>query len=243
MQSTLHVGIIMDGNGRWARARGWPRARGHLAGVEAVRRVVRAAPRLGVGTLTLYVFSSDNWRRPAEEVEGLFALLRTFLDSERPELVRQGVRCTAVGRRDRIPRDALATLASTEAATADGRGLRLRLAIDYSARGEMARAAAAAAARWTPGLEPTPTLMRRLMSQALEGGAGPLDLLIRTGGERRLSDFMLWEAAYAELFFTRVCWPDFDTVHLRRALRSFARRERKFGAVTGTRLIEAVAGA
>ncbi|HET9783754.1 MAG TPA: polyprenyl diphosphate synthase, partial [Terriglobales bacterium] len=117
----LHAGIIMDGNGRWAKARGWPRARGHLAGVEAVRRVVRAAPRLGVGTLTLYVFSSDNWRRPPEEVEALFGLLRTFLESERPELVRQGVRCTAIGRRDRIPPEALATLASTEAATAEGR--------------------------------------------------------------------------------------------------------------------------
>ncbi|HEY8055406.1 MAG TPA: polyprenyl diphosphate synthase [Terriglobales bacterium] len=239
MQSTLHVGIIMDGNGRWARAREWPRARGHLAGVEAVRRVVRAAPRQGVGALTLYVFSSDNWRRPSEEVETLFALLCSFLESERPELVRMGVRCTAIGRRDRMPAAALASLESIEAATAEGRGLRLRLAIDYSARGEMARAAAAAAARWTPGLPPDPSLMRRLMAETLEGDAGPLDLLIRTGGERRLSDFMLWEAAYAELYLTRVCWPEFDAVHLRRALRSFARRERKFGAVTGTRLVEA----
>ena len=233
----LHAAIIMDGNGRWAAARGWPRERGHQAGAAAVRRVVRAAARYQVATLTLYTFSSDNWSRAPGEVAALFALLRLYLASEQDQLARAGVRFTAIGVRHRLPLELQAAIAAAEAATRAGEGLHLRLAIDYSARAAMAGAAAAAAARWTPGLAPTPELMQRLMSSHLECGAGPVDLLIRTGGERRLSDFLLWESAYAELVFTRTPWPEFGARHLHRALTAFARRERRFGglaAASGT---------
>ncbi|MGH9476651.1 MAG: polyprenyl diphosphate synthase [Terriglobales bacterium] len=225
----MHVAVIMDGNGRWAKARGWARTRGHAAGVAALRRCVEAGPRLGIGTLTIYALSSDNWQRPHAEVVGLLDLLQSYLESERGSLVRSGVRCSAIGRRDRLPQELAAALAETEAATRGGTQLWLRLAVDYSGRHEMAAAAAAAAARWTQGLAPSPDLMRRLMESTLERDAGPVDLLIRTGGEHRLSDFLLWEAAYAELEFLRVPWPDFTPAHLRRALLAFARRERRFG--------------
>jgi undecaprenyl diphosphate synthase len=245
----LHVGIIMDGNGRWAQARGWPRSYGHLAGAEAVRRVVKAAPRLGIGTLTLYAFSSDNWRRPREEVDALLALLRRYLETEREELAAEGVRCEAIGRRDRLGAELQAAIAAMEQATREGRKLRLRLALDYSARGEMARAGAEAAARWTTGLAPNAETMRRLMEAALEGECGAVDLLIRCGGEKRLSDFMLWEVAYAELVFLRTMWPEFGARELRRAVRIYAQRERRFGgqgtdaAARTRRLAPAAAGA
>lgn len=238
MQSLLHTAIIMDGNGRWAEARGWPRARGHAAGAEALRKIVEAAPSLGIGTLTVYAFSSDNWQRPPEEVQALMELFAAYLASEREPLRRAGVRCTAVGRRDRLPESLVTALEHTEAATRACSKLWLRLAIDYSARGEIARAAAAAATRWTAGLPPSAELMQRLTASALEREAGPVDLLIRTGGERRLSDFVLWEAAYAELLFLRVAWPDFRPAHLRRALHVFGCRQRRFGA-----LLPAAAGA
>ncbi|HUX67494.1 MAG TPA: polyprenyl diphosphate synthase [Terriglobales bacterium] len=224
-----HVAIIMDGNGRWALARGLARTRGHLAGIAAVRRVVAAAPRLGVATLTLYAFSSDNWRRSPAEVAALLALLRTFLVREREPLARAGVQCSVIGRRDRLPPELLQAIAATEAATRGGGRLHLRLALDYSGRTEIAAAAAAAAGRWTPGLAPSRELMQRLLEGALESAAGPVDLLLRTGGERRLSDFLLWESAYAELVFTRTPWPEFRARHLRRALAAFARRQRRFG--------------
>ena len=225
----LHVGIIMDGNGRWAQARGWPRSYGHTAGAESVRRVVKAAPKLGIATLTLYAFSSDNWRRAPAEVEALLALLRRYLEQEREALARQGVRCEAIGRRDRLGPELQRAIRAMEETTREGRRLRLRLALDYSARGEMARAAAEAAARWMPGLAPNAETMRRLMAAELEGECGPVDLLIRCGGEQRLSDFLLWEAAYAELVFLPAMWPAFGARELRRALGIYAKRERRFG--------------
>ena len=238
MQSTLrkvnragfrpHVAIIMDGNGRWATARGWPRADGHLAGIEAVRRVVGAAPRLGVATLTLYAFSGDNWRRPPAEVATILGLLRNYLEKEAKRLADAGVRCTIIGRRDRLPAGLLAAMTAVEAATRDGRGLRLRLAIDYSSRTEIA-AAAGRVRSVAPGRE----WIGARLAKSIEGDAGPVDLLIRTGGEKRLSDFLLWELAYAELVFTRTMWPQFGGLHLRRALTAFARRERRFGALAG----------
>jgi len=245
MQSTfphpVHVAIIMDGNGRWAARRGWPRARGHAAGAETVRRVVRAASRLGLRALTLYAFSSDNWRRSPAEVAGLLHLLAAYLRREREPLAQAGVRCTVLGRRDRLPSALLAAIADMEAATRDGLGLHLRLSVDYSGREEVARAAAHAASRWTSGLAPRPELVRRLIEDALEADCGPVDLLIRAGGEKRLSDFLLWEAAYAELWFTRVPWPAFGARELRRALAAFTARERKFGAETGAPAAEAAA--
>jgi undecaprenyl diphosphate synthase len=229
--SGLHVGIIMDGNGRWANTRGKPRWRGHLAGVDSVRDVVRGAPDLGVTTLTLYAFSSDNWKRPPTEVGRLFWLLREYCRRERAELLENGVRVSAIGRRDRLPRSALGTLENLEEATRDGATLHLRLAIDYSARWTIARAAAALAESVARGTIAPDEITPELMEPHIANGSPPLDLLIRTAGEQRLSDFMLWEAAYAELFYARTLWPDFRRRDLAQAISEFRRRVRKFGGL------------
>ena len=225
LASRLHVGIIMDGNGRWATRRGLSRLRGHEAGVEAIRRVVEAAPDQGVGTLTLYAFSTDNWRRPKAEVSALMALLRFYLANEVQSLVKNGVRLTVIGRRDRLPDGIAAAIARAEAATSQGETLNLRIAVDYSARDAILNAAAKLAGV----IEPT----RELFSQLVTGEAGlrDVDLIIRTSGEKRLSDFLLWEGAYAELYFTERMWPEFDGDALAEALASFHRRERRFGGL------------
>ena len=216
-QSTLHIGIIMDGNGRWAAARGLPRVAGHKAGVAAVRRVVEAAPDAGVGTLTLFAFSSDNWRRPPTEVAALMQLLCLYLDSEGRRCAAEGVRVEAIGRRDRLDPGLAARIAQAERATAAGARLRLRIAIDYSGRD-----AILAAARQS----------KEISRESVDVALGPaVDLLIRTGGEQRLSDFLLWECAYAELVFSRRMWPDFDREDLAAAIRDFHGRQRRFGAV------------
>jgi undecaprenyl diphosphate synthase len=227
-----HVAVIMDGNGRWARSRGMPRWRGHLAGVESVREVVRAAPDLGVSTLTLYAFSSDNWKRPAAEVGRLFWLLREFCARERAELLENGVRVTGIGRRDRIPGSALAELKRTESATSGETRLNLRLAIDYSSTSEIARASRELAQRVEAGSLAAGEISADLLYQTIAGGVPAPDLLIRTAGEQRLSDFLLWELAYAELYFTTVLWPDFRRADLTRSLADFRRRERRFGGLS-----------
>jgi undecaprenyl diphosphate synthase len=221
----LHVGIIMDGNGRWATRRGLSRLRGHEAGVEAIRRVVEAAPKQGIGTLTLYAFSADNWRRPKAEVSALMALLRFYLANEVDSLVRNGVRLTVIGRRDRLPPGIAGAIARAEAATATGDVLHLRIAVDYSARDSILSAVALAA---TLG-----DLTRENFSDLVTGEPGlrDVDLIIRTSGEKRLSDFLLWEGAYAELHFTDRMWPEFDSEDLADALASFSRRERRFGGL------------
>jgi undecaprenyl diphosphate synthase len=252
----LHVAIVMDGNGRWAARRGLPRAAGHRAGVEAVRRVVRAAPGLGIGVLTLYAFSADNWRRPETEVRALFVLLREYLDGAAAECVTNGVRMRVIGRRDRLPIRLRGAIDRAEAVTAPGVTLELRVALDYSAREAIVHAAreAAAAARGAGGpaaaaaageaADPgagggsAPLDCERFaarIAEACHAGAEPrdVDLLVRAGGEQRLSDFLLWECAYAELYFTPVLWPDFDAAHLAAAVREFHRRERRFGALPG----------
>ncbi|NIM50537.1 MAG: di-trans,poly-cis-decaprenylcistransferase [Gemmatimonadales bacterium] len=229
--SGLHVGIIMDGNGRWARAQGKPRWRGHLAGVDSVRDVVRGAPDLGVTTLTLYAFSSDNWKRPRGEVGRLFWLLREYCQRERAELVENGVRLTQIGRRDRIPKSALAELKKTEQATARGRRLHLRLAIDYSARWAISEATKRLARRVEQGRLDCKAISCDTLRRAIANGVPDPDLIIRTAGEQRLSDFLLWEAAYAELYFTSVLWPDFRRGELALALSEFQQRERRFGGV------------
>jgi undecaprenyl diphosphate synthase len=223
--SALHIGIIMDGNGRWATRRGLSRLRGHEAGVEAIRRVVEAAPQQGVGTLTLYAFSSDNWRRPKTEVSALMALLRFYLANEIDSLVRNGVRLTVIGRRDRLPDGIAAAIGRAEAGTASGDALHLRIAVDYSARDAILNAVARAA-----GIG---DLTREVLAQLITGEAGlrDVDLVIRTSGEKRLSDFLLWESAYAELHFTERMWPDFSAEDLAEALSSFHRRERRFGGL------------
>ncbi len=213
-QSSLHVAIIMDGNGRWAVKRGMPRTFGHRAGVEAVRRTVEASPGLGIDTLTLYAFSSDNWTRPATEVEILMRLFKTFLASETEELRRNGVRLSVIGRRDRLHTVVTDAIEAAERATEDGTRLHLRVAVDYSGRDAILGAA-------QRGARSREDFTRDL---------GPdVDLLIRTGGEQRLSDFLLWECAYAELVFTAAQWPDFSVEDLEGALQAFHSRERRFG--------------
>lgn len=221
----LHVGIIMDGNGRWATRQGLSRLRGHEAGVEAIRRVVEAAPEFGIGTLTLFAFSSDNWCRPKAEVSALMALLRAYLANEVRSLVENGIRLTVIGRRDRLPDGIAATIERAEAATACGDALNLRIAVDYSARDAIVNAAARASAMETCG--------RDAFSDLVTGGSKlrDVDLIIRTSGERRLSDFLLWESAYAELYFTERMWPDFDADDLAEAMTSFHGRERRFGGL------------
>ena len=236
MQSTLtkpspagvHVAVIMDGNGRWATARGMPRVAGHRQGAKAVRRIVEAAPGLGVGTLTLYAFSSDNWQRPPAEVTALMRLFRRYLASETQRLIDNGVRLSIVGRRDRLPEVLVRAIAGAEAATAGGDRLHLRLALDYSARDAIVRAAALAGGRAVERDE-FAALIGRALGQAEP--APDVDLLIRSGGEQRLSDFLLWECAYAELWFTPTMWPDFDAATLAAAVAEFRRRDRRFGKV------------
>jgi undecaprenyl diphosphate synthase len=208
-QSSLHAAIIMDGNGRWAEARGLPRTAGHAAGAQAVRRTVETAAQSEIHTLTLYAFSADNWRRPAVEVNALMALLIRYLRSEAENCRSHNIRLTVIGRRDRLPAPVVQAIEQAEAETHAGQALELRLAIDYSARDAITTAARA----------------------GLLGASPDVDLLIRTGGEQRLSDFLLWESAYAELYFTPVLWPDFSPEHLHAALRWFHARERRYGAV------------
>lgn len=233
LQTKLHVGIIMDGNGRWATRRQLSRLRGHEAGVEAIRRVVEAAPKQGVGTLTLYAFSTDNWRRPKAEVTALMALLRFYLAREVESLVRNGVRLSVIGRRDRLPDGLADAIGRAEAATAGGDVLHLRIAIDYSARDAILNAAVKAAGAGE--------LTREAFSEFVTGEAGlrDVDLVIRTSGEKRLSDFLLWESAYAELHFTDRMWPDFEARDLAEALTSFHGRERRFGGLqpAGSQLV------
>jgi len=229
----LHVAIIMDGNGRWAQARGLARTSGHRAGAEAVRRVVEAAPRCGIGTLTLYAFSSDNWARPQREVSLLMRLLRHYLNAESEKLRERGVRLNVVGRRDRLLPPLRAAIETTEAKTADGRALRLRLAVDYSSREAILRAATVLSSERRSTSMVTRQDFASLLGLALndDAPARDVDLLIRTGGEQRVSDFLLWESAYAELYFTRRMWPDFTADDLASAVAEFHGRERRFGCV------------
>lgn len=232
----LHVGIIMDGNGRWATRRGMPRIAGHRAGVGALKRVVEHAPDVGVRALSVYAFSADNWARPAAEVQGLFWLMRAFLRLETERLRQKGVRVQLIGRRDRLPAAVLREVNRTEFVTAAGRRLLLRVAVDYSAREAIARAAAAVDGA---GAESA----RARIQHELAREAGEVDLLIRTGGEKRLSDFLLWESAYAELYFTDCMWPEFGAAELETALEEFRHRERRFGAVPAVVPLVAVAAA
>jgi len=229
----IHVAIIMDGNGRWATARGQLRTAGHIAGARTVRKIVEAAPDCGIGTLTLYAFSSDNWRRPSREVALLMRLFRRYLVSEVARCVTNGVRMKIVGRRDRIPAELLRAICNAENATRDGRTLDLRIAVDYSARDAMLRAARRMKSEIGRDPDAERAEFAHLLAQ-VDNGIGEsrdVDLLIRTGGEQRLSDFLLWECAYAELFFTRRMWPEFSPADLAEAVEDFRSRERRFGTV------------
>jgi len=227
----IHVGIIMDGNGRWAAARSLPRTAGHRAGVRTARAIVETATRAGVGTLTLYAFSADNWQRPTPEVGALMRLLRRSLVVESKRCLENGVRLTIVGRRDRLPASLVVAIQEAEALTAHGRNLHLRVAIDYSARDSIMQAAALV------GAEPSNReRFARLLAQVNHDpfAIRDVDLLIRTGGEQRLSDFLLWECAYAELYFTRCMWPEFTEQEFLNALSEFEVRERRFGGLAAS---------
>jgi undecaprenyl diphosphate synthase len=225
----FHVAINMDGNGRWALLRGQPREAGHAVGASALRRAVEAAPALGITTLTLYAFSADNWRRPQGEVDNLMRLFQQYLDSECDHLMRRGVRFSMIGRRDRIADSLRCSIEHVEERTSEGAALHLRVAIDYSAREGLL----AAAGRLAEGIAPTRETFERSLHEAIHAPAGTrdVDLLIRTGGEQRLSDFLLWESAYAELYFTDVLWPDFTGADLAAAVDVYAARDRRYGGV------------
>ncbi len=216
-----HVAIIMDGNGRWASAQKLPRTAGHRAGIDALRRIVRAAPGHGIRTLTVYAFSADNWQRPVQEVTALMRLFGEFLDAETEDLVCDGVKLSIIGRRDRLSPDLVAEIERSEQATQFGDALHLRVAVDYSARAAILRAAR------TLG----PNASEEDLAAAITGEDGDVDLLIRTAGERRLSDFLLWECAYAEFVFTPRLWPDFTEADLADALADFNSRNRTFGTI------------
>jgi undecaprenyl diphosphate synthase len=225
----FHVAINMDGNGRWALLRGRPREEGHVAGAVAVRRIVESAPALGITTLTLYAFSSDNWRRPRGEVNNLMFLLQKYLDDQCSHLMDRGVRLSVIGRRDRISDSLRSSIEHVQECTSDGTALHLRVAIDYSAR----EALLTAAGRLARGIRPTRQAFEISLFEAIHApdGTRDVDLLIRTGGERRLSDFLLWESAYAELYFTDILWPDFNGADLAAAVQAFAARDRRYGGV------------
>jgi len=228
-QSSLHVAIIMDGNGRWAQARGRRREWGHREGARAAKRAVRAAPDLGIGVLTLYAFSSDNWQRPAGEVRLLMRLFRRYLKTEVRELKAQGVRLQIVGRRDRLTPELVRAVEEAERETAEQTRMCLRIAVDYSSRELLLRAVQSITDPEALDRESFAAQLGAAMNSP--DGAPDVDLLIRTGGEKRLSDFLLWECAYAELAFTPGMWPDFDGEELGRQIGEFHGRERRFGRV------------
>jgi len=221
-QAGPHLGIIMDVNGRWATARGLSRSRGHEAGVRAIRPIVEAAADAGIGVVTLYAFSADNWKRPKPEVAFLMGLLRRYLDEEMDALRRSGIRVTLVGRRDRLPGGMADRIARAEAETCDGSRLHLRIAFDYSGREAILGAA------HSSSVPIDQDAFGRLVSG---DDAGDVDLLIRTGGEKRLSDFLIWECAYAELRFVDRMWPDFGPDDIEAALADLATRQRRFGGL------------
>ena len=225
-----HVAIIMDGNGRWARQRGLPRLAGHRQGAEAVRAVTRAARELGIEALTLYAFSAQNWQRPPDEVLGLMELLLEFVQNERAEILDHQIRLRTVGETERLPDFVRGPLEELCRVSEQNRGMVLCLALSYGAREALVHAARHLAAEALAGRVNVAAIDESAVTQALwTRGLPPVDLLIRTSGERRLSNFLLWEAAYAELHFTDVLWPDFDRGHFALALEDFGRRERRFG--------------
>jgi len=227
-----HVAIIMDGNGRWAQQRGKERYEGHLQGVEPVRAAVRAAVRNGVRYLTLYAFSTENWGRPAEEVDSLMELFCRSVASETPELCKQGVRLAMIGDRTRFPLKVQEYLAQAEQRTAGGERLTLILALNYSSRSELVRAVRRLARRVAEGELAVEAIDEQAVGRALDTAPYPdPDLVVRTSGEKRLSNFLLWQSSYAELYFPEVLWPDFTEADFDRALEVFAQRDRRFGLV------------
>ena len=226
-RSLYHVAIICDGNGRWATSRFLPRSAGHRAGAEAARSIIRSAPHLGIHTLTLFALSSANWKRPPAEVAAILQILQEYLREEADHCLDEGIRLSIIGRRDRLPALLREAIAEAEALTCNGKTLHLRLAIDYSARHSLFQAAS----RFYKATELSPEAFGEVLSEVQRGGSTDVDLLIRTGGEQRLSDFLLWECAFAEFFFIEKRWPDFTANDLRRAIAEFEKRERTRGGL------------
>lgn len=231
-----HVAVIMDGNGRWARARGRPRTFGHSQGVEALRRAVEAAGELNIEYLTVFGFSTENWRRPVDEVNALFDLLRLYVARDLDRLAREGVRVRVIGSRDDLAQDIREIIESAEAKTEANTRLNLTIAFNYGAQGEIVRVARRIAAEAAAGTLKPEAITEALIESYLDtAGLPPPDLLIRTSGEQRMSNFLLWQAAYAELVFLDVLWPDFDRAALEQALDEYRRRDRRFGGAEYTR--------
>jgi undecaprenyl diphosphate synthase len=229
----MHVAIIMDGNGRWATQRGLPRTAGHVEGAKAVRATVESAARTGVDTLTLYAFSAANWSRPAIEISALMKLFGQYLFSETRRCVEQSIRVNIIGRRDRLSENLLRSIEQSERLSAHCTGMHLRIAVDYSSQHSIAKAAQVAVRQAAAGAEIGIDELQRAIHEVDHSvrPAGPVDLLIRTGNERRLSDFLLWECAYAELYFSDCLWPDFDDAKFKQALTDYAARQRRFGGL------------
>jgi len=227
-----HIAIIMDGNGRWAQRRGLNRLQGHRAGAEAIRAIVRACAELGVRVLSLYAFSAENWSRPRTEISGLFKLLKLFLKRETPELVEQGIVLRAIGRTGELPDDVQKAIRLAEERTASGTTMTLCLALNYGSQDELVDAARSLALQARDGMIEPDAIERSDLERCLyTTGLPPVDLLIRTGGDLRVSNFLLWQLSYAELYFTPVCWPAFGRAHLEEAFKEFAKRQRRFGGL------------
>jgi len=231
-----HIAIIMDGNGRWAQARGLPRIAGHRQGAEAVRRTVRAAGELGIPYLTLFGFSSENWKRPLTEIDDLMGLLRHYLRGEIAELHRNGVRLRVIGDRERLAPDIVTLIANAEELTRENSGVNLTIALSYGGRAEIVAAVRMLAAKAAAGELPADEIDEAVISRHLFTADIPdPDLLIRTSGEQRISNFLLWQCAYSELVFTKTLWPDFGRADLEQAIADFGCRERRYGASIGSR--------
>ncbi len=227
-----HVAVIMDGNGRWARKKGMSRIAGHIAGMKSVSDIVKALPEFGIGHLSLYAFSLQNWGRPKREVDGLMKLLRQYLESESSDLVKNGIRLNAIGRLDRLPADALKTLNETREKTKNCAKATLTLALSYGAREEIVEAVKKIV---SSGVAPERINEKTVEANLHTAGLPEPDLLIRTGGEMRLSNFFLWQSAYTEIYVTKTLWPDFRKRHLKKAVETYMSRERRFGLTKPSR--------
>lgn len=228
----VHVAIIMDGNGRWARQRGMPRTLGHRKGADALSNLIEHAARVGIAHLTVYAFSTENWQRPREEVDELMNLLSEYLDSEAERLHREGVKLTIIGQRGRLPQLTQNKLAALEKKTASNTAIHVQVALSYGGRQEIVDAARSLAARVKKGeLSPDGITEETLTASLYAPNVPDPDLLIRTGGDFRISNFLLWQASYAELYFTDTLWPDFNGTELDKAIRAFQSRQRRFGRV------------
>ena len=228
MSVPAHVAIIMDGNGRWAAQRGWPRIKGHKAGVQAVERILEAASDAGIQHLSLYAFSTENWKRPPQEVAALMALLRMYLRMFVHRLTRKGIRFHHLGAAEGMPKGIMADMRTLETATLGNAGMTFHLAVNYGSRLELAQAARRCV---EDGLRPDQVDETALAQRLYTAGVPDVDFLIRTSGEHRISNFLLWQSAYAELYMTDLLWPDFGPDQLREALDDFALRERRFGGI------------